>query len=965
MSIKIFGIEPGNEVTITASDSDGGSDSVTQRRWGLPDATFEGGAVSGTPWTLSTTVSNPRSFPLKGITPRTRLHDQPVNEIDGRKLRITFDLDNTDVIRDKGWIGATVDAYRVTNGERAHVGSYTVTDANFGQWHPVAGDRTAFDATGYIHHFSNPWGTADVYWDLRPRWLGVAAVDATGAIGEIAYVSYTPTSMSSGAVQANGNTVALGANYTTGGALAAPGNVTATVHTSGPRTVQVTHDAVAGAIGYMHFLSWDDPTTHPTWKFMEVDGDGIAVHDFIIVRRQFTGLLQTDWLGTSSMGAPSDNPKLGFLSLYPGERYSLGAGFQREGVIDTSVVAYDGPDGDAGDWAIQYDFSAAAGTGSIDLFADAWNGEATQSFYTYVPPGEQWTFKARVWASRACDITLDVSVPGIPAQTFSVTTGWQTIELTGTATGAGTTSVGYARVQYDRDGSAIQLKLAGVDLRRVGGDLLFPQEFRDRLSPGIAIRDHTFIKTAPGAYQIRDIFGPDFQGWQNYSVNQFLKSCLDIGCIPWLQIEPYISPAEWAFVADFLFAPVASGTDGALRRQALGRDAPWVDAFDTIYIEFGNEAWQSQAPFFGIPFETDDLVDVGTDTSMSRGVFYGVMARGGAVAMESTAHWRAGKIKYVLGGHAINPTFTADAVRGFAKPCNITVAAYNGGWDRGDREIDETDESYDITLGSTASTFYAEWDAAISAVQTACAEVSLTYGTDVVMGCYEGGAGYQFGLTAAEQIVQEVVMKSVAASTDTLHAFLAQAARGFSISSYFSLKSGDLWATYARAEQGGATYASWVLLKQLHDLFGSGMQVRQLDMLYPDQTTVENGFGNPAVIDNAFCFQIESATGRRGFVVGSMTRERTQEVRLNLGYPSPVAMTGYILDADSEAHNRYPVGQRLTTSDTFEADPKSQDLSLTVRSVTVPTGYVSMDTAFGFDAGGIAPAHCGIFAENV
>lgn len=86
------------------------------------------------------------------------------------------------------------------------------------------------------------------------------------------------------------------------------------------------------------------------------------------------------------------------------------------------------------------------------------------------------------------------------------------------------------------------------------------------------------------------------------------------------------------------------------------------------------------------------------------------------------------------------------------------------------------------------------------------------------MGTYEAGPGYSLnGLNGAlvtheQSQTQEQVMKSLAAGTATLDAFLARAYRGFATQNYFTMGEGTLWTSHAKWYRGGQAYPAWELI---------------------------------------------------------------------------------------------------------------------------------------------------------
>jgi hypothetical protein len=956
VNLKFIGQEEGSPFGVSVTVS-GTTRSASVRRAGLADPRHTvGSPASQRPFGISATVASPRAAITDPCIPRTLFANRVVSTLDSaRRARVSFD--NANILRDRAYIGAEVDVRRVLSGEPTHIGTYTVTDANFGAWHRVTKNADqAFDASGYYHYFHNH-GAADAFWDMRPRWLGVAAVDAGGALGAIGYASYTPASMASGSEQPNNNTITLGSGYTTGGALSAPGNVTATAHASGPRTVHLTHDPVPGAIAYIHFVSWDDPTTHPVAPYIEIDADALEEWDELLIRKRFLSHSIED-CATRTMGF-RDNPNYGQNRITP--NYNWHGMAARDEWVTTSMVAYDGPISGL-DWAYRWQVDGLEDGAEIVPWFQYWVSDASR----VVPVvGETFTFKLEVYASRALDLTMEFGLTGVPNTTVSLVPGWQSISLDRDAVTPQGSGVGYWRLVVPSDGNPFEIRVAAPEIIRGSRTNLFPETIADRTVSGMTIRDHTFIKQAQG-YFVEDIIAPDFRGLESYSVHQFLVSCAATNTIPWLQVETFLRPSEWEYIADYLCAPVASGTPGALRRQELGRDAPWVDAFDRILFEFGNEAWNSTGGFYNPPTNhRDNITSVFYDQN---GQGYGLHARFAAKAMESTANWSS-KIEYVLGGHA-RSDFGGRAVTTFRKPCYVGIANYNGGWDVNGDIIDLSPQSYQNVLTSAASQQVQDMDDLVTRLQTACTETGLTYGTDVKPTCYEAGPGYQLnglnGVTMndTQAIEQEVVMKSVAAGTATLHTALLQASRGFDLFNYFILGSGNTWKSHAPEFEGGAVYPSYQVVRKLNEIFGDRFKVIEAtyDNSRAETVLVQDEDGEDANVPTTFAFRVLSETyaGREGLVVGSLRQDTTQPVFIDTGWSDLSSLNGSLLLGDHRLHNRYPVGQRRTAAGEFEADPLSVDI--TMSDVTL-TGLNQVVTPLhlGFGSGGIPTGNCGIF----
>jgi hypothetical protein len=74
-----------------------------------------------------------------------------------------------------------------------------------------------------------------------------------------------------------------------------------------------------------------------------------------------------------------------------------------------------------------------------------------------------------------------------------------------------------------------------------------------------------------------------------FNLHDYYLLCEHVGAAPWYCLPGTLHPEEIPRLMEYLGAPADVGW-GKLRAQ-LGHPEPWTEVFDTIYIEFGNEAW--------------------------------------------------------------------------------------------------------------------------------------------------------------------------------------------------------------------------------------------------------------------------------------------------------------------------------------------------------------------------------------
>lgn len=125
----------------------------------------------------------------------------------------------------------------------------------------------------------------------------------------------------------------------------------------------------------------------------------------------------------------------------------------------------------------------------------------------------------------------------------------------------------------------------------------------------------------------------------HFSLGEFLALCLEVGAEPWYVVPPTFSLAEMENLAAYLAAPVSSGHEYALLRQAHGQENPWTDVFPTIHLEYGNEMWGSG--YGGDPF---------WGATVRGGQRLGQIAHDHFAAFRNSAHFDAGQFNLIIGG---------------------------------------------------------------------------------------------------------------------------------------------------------------------------------------------------------------------------------------------------------------------------------------------------------------------------
>jgi hypothetical protein len=336
-----------------------------------------------------------------------------------------------------------------------------------------------------------------------------------------------------------------------------------------------------------------------------------------------------------------------------------------------------------------------------------------------------------------------------------------------------------------------------------------------------ALRTHGTIKTGVRSYDMEQLTNPGgvISGTARLNtLPQMLRNMQQVVANPWLQIEYHMAPREWLGLLEYLAAPYDPRKDSpqakpwAFKRHAQGRERPWTDQFPKVYFELGNETWNRLFQ----PWVFDTMTDAINGKSYSPGQVYGMYQEFVIATLRSSPYWKSAgldrKFVFVLGGWASNIGYSRDAAINSPSSDLLAIAAYNGGWDEGEGPpLAGASGLYD-TLAQTGQ-------AAMPTADRYAKELPLLIARGAARGLklatYEAGPGYALNglnnnkVSKEQNLAQEQVMKSLAAGTATLDAFLARAYRGFDLQNFFAFDRGALWRSHAKWYHGGQAYPSW------------------------------------------------------------------------------------------------------------------------------------------------------------
>jgi hypothetical protein len=350
-----------------------------------------------------------------------------------------------------------------------------------------------------------------------------------------------------------------------------------------------------------------------------------------------------------------------------------------------------------------------------------------------------------------------------------------------------------------------------------------PAQSADLKASGLsALRTHGLVRTKFRTYdmvQLTNDGGANGGTSKGNTLPQLLRAIRKAGTRPWLQIEFHMGPQEWLAFVEYMAAPYDPAVDTpsakpwAYKRYTQGQARPWVEEFDQILLELGNETWNR----IFYPWVFGSMADATNGKTYTAGQVYGLFQEHVVGVMRGSPYWRAArlddKFAFVLGGWGGLP-YGREAAETSPSSRYLTISAYNGGWDEGEGppKLDAPSLFNVLSQVNQSAIPIAEGH------QRELGEINARRQTRLRLGTYEAGPGYALNglnnarVTEAQEREQEQVMKSLAAGTATLDSFLARAYRGFDLQNFFGFANGALWASHAPWFRGGQAYPSWQLL---------------------------------------------------------------------------------------------------------------------------------------------------------
>lgn len=473
-----------------------------------------------------------------------------------------------------------------------------------------------------------------------------------------------------------------------------------------------------------------------------------------------------------------------------------------------------------------------------------------------------------------------------------------------------------------------------------------------------AVRTHALIKSQLGGYDLEQLTntGGTVAGIPGRnSLPQILAALKAAGTDPWMQIEPYFRPEEWLGLLEYLAAPYDPKLDTPVRkpwawkRYRQGHPTPWTNDFRTLRLEIGNETWNGIFRPWAFPAMTDQS----TGHALSAGTVYGTYQESVIRLLKSSPWWGSagleGKMRFVIGGWAAVQNYGFDAAQASPSSDELTIAAYNGGWDSGAGPMPDNAVGFFTVLNDVSQTAIP----VAENLQRAAMRLNAARAHTLALGTYEAGPGYNLNglngahVTPEEDEAEDRVMKSLAAGTATLDAFMARAYLGFSVQNFFAFSRGGKWGSHARWLDGGQAWPSWQLLS-LFNREGTGEMLHTSTLQVP---TVALPPSNSRKSEAAGA-QIGVYALRRGqrFMLFVLSRR-------SAGYPDP-GSDGYTqVSIELPFHHHGRVTLFAPTGKATDNNLQEERVRITTTTLgeVLEQGSLTLGARSGLDPRGIAP----------
>lgn len=757
----------------------------------------------------------------KDFQPRAIDHANKKLLFRGRQLNNWYNY------RDGYLDGATIDVMRMVDDRLVEMGSATVTKCTIKGVRPFwmwRGDKVVAKGVGRAH-----WSPSRDYRVGATIHVVVAAIDDQGRRGPWSAVDSTyavPAGQEVNSISPESETSPAPDFYEqeSNPALAVPTGVTVTPLNNG-RTVEVSWDADPN-LRYVVGVSDTADIEHEE-SLTLTDTSFIGPGDLIILRKRFdhtqtrAKILNEPFWGT--------HPLMSFVGL---SSMGLANDLLPAGVKFELMEDEEGP---FARWNVE---AGASHTFTFFTHGGPRYGDGReQHYYNMLDPEKQ--YYTRVIARResgtgGMSLRVERTVEG--EKPVPLTDQWATYETVLTPLANQLSLLGLATTKLTLKGPLV-MDLRFLTLAEHGtepnGLAPFFKETLLHGAPGF-VRDHSCCKTKPGSYSMREYLSPYGNSFthgvslpmllnvlteaRNSPEGRALREKVGRPILqPWFQVEPYFLMSEWQMLGGFLCTeyneddPESPFKEGARMRVSQGRIRPWQEEFEGIIGEVGNENWNYISEFFLLP----------SVNGKSAGYVNGKLLDRMAEGIMAAPGYDPSKIRFYLGGwNLANPyiPWNVNSIAGSVHADLFGFADYNGGWDSGLTAALSVDDPIAV-LRTLANSSIAQLGKSrhpkFHDLVQMCAEKSIGRAKPLRAMNYEAGPGYVLNglngatVTADERRSQEALLKSVAAGTATLDAFLANTSQGVISSNFFTIGAGTEWKARAKWQNGGSFYPSY------------------------------------------------------------------------------------------------------------------------------------------------------------
>ncbi len=800
-----------------------------------------GGRLTGQNSGFEPVIYSTRYIASKGTTNKVSVRQSAISQYDTLKSGA---LD-----------GANVDIYRIVNGFFVHVRSDTIPNDGFqvSGWFSALKRNMVLSPQETEFTFSwDPWNRSNVAYHFSIR-----AIDKRGKLSDYATSVMAVKPKKSGQETKSNNVIKFKPKIELSifNAPKAPQNLTGKVTEKG--TLQLSWDKPDQSVaGYLIYKSDVPPENHKGFYFnLTNNGPAIEKGDMVILRKKFysSSRIRTHSNRVWGAGGETRLTRHNLISFFsdedPDRHWEL-----LPHLADTLVSQ-------PGETFLRVTLNND-NKFSLSQYNHSGSG---QNWYRVLEPRKKYRFE--VWLRGDHTQQVEFKFSGFYGQKnknnikpikFRITNTWQKYSTTFTPP---TLYTGGKPQQMNLTMSGPSI--VDIDNFRVYRADTPYLEYADESiaklkSSGMsALRTHGLIATKKTSYDLEQLTNPSgitSSKRIRSTLPGSLKLAQSIGMQPWLQIEPHLSPKEWLGFVEYLAASYDPKIDTpstkpwAWKRTKQGQQEPWVSAFANIYLEIGNETWNR----IFRPWIFTPMTDAATGKEYSAGTVYGLYQEYILSTMRSSPYWNTlePKLKTVIGGWANINAYGRDAAHASPSSDYLTIAAYNGGWDEDEGPVRPTPASFFSVLNQVTQSA----KPTALKIKNDAHEVQKNRDRPLAIGTYEAGPGYaknglnRAKITEEQTAEQETVMKSLAAGTATLDAFLMRASEGFTLQNYFTFGSGRYWTSHARPEKGGQAYPAWDLLS-LFNHKGTGDLLRVETIQVP--TASLKAFGRRKAVKDA------------------------------------------------------------------------------------------------------------------